>query len=190
MRGGILVILVIAGCGRLGFDEQRGGPIDAATDAASDATPADSPIDTLAGDALVFTCTNAPGSYVFAVGGSRYRIAGTDSWLNSEDDCESDGAGMHLATIDSAAEREALLPLAGGNRVWLGVSDRVTEGSFLLATGGVAMFLPWQAGAPTLNGEDCVSWDPQAGTFKDESCALANDRICECDGASADPAAY
>ncbi|MBS1118952.1 MAG: symbB [Deltaproteobacteria bacterium] len=182
VRFGLVTLLAVAGCGRFGFSElsvaDAPGPDDS-TDAVNptDTTPSTDAMNP--GDAIMFSCQ---GSYAFTVGTSRYRIAGTDQWLNSEVDCEADGAGHHLAVIDSIAELSALVPLVGVNRVWVGVTDLITEGMFVRVGGGAASFLPWTAGSPIANGPDCVSWDPATNQFRDEACNTAQDRVCECDG--------
>lgn len=169
MRLVVVVIVACTACGRVNFDD--------VARPASDAAP------------MIVGCVGAPASYSFVVGTSRYRIAGTDEWLNSELDCE-EGPGTHLVTIESQTELDALAPLAATSPAWIGISDRITEGAFLGVTGTAPGLLPWELGAPTAGGPDCVAWDPVAGTFVDESCAVARNRICECDGIDPDPATY
>lgn len=169
MRWLFFVLVLATACGRYGFEEREStGDPDASTP------------DTSTG------CVSAKPSYTFVVGTSRYRRAGTDQWLNSENDCE-EGPGMHLLTVDGPAELAALAPLTGSNAIWIGLTDRITEGTFLAVTGEQPPFTPWAAGAPTAGGGDCVSWDPMTNTFADDACNLSRDRICECDGR--DPAA-
>ncbi len=127
-------------------------------------------------------------SYSFSYGGSRYRSAGTDQWLNSELDCASDGAGMHLVVVDDAAELAAIAALPGTTTTWVGTSDRITAGTWRLVTGPAATYLPWAASQPA--ALPCVSWDPATGTFAAEDCAQARGRVCECDGVAVDKTSY
>lgn len=92
--------------------------------------------------------------------------------------------------IDSLAELAALRPLVADEVSWIGLSDRVVEGTFVTVTGANPAVMPWAPGTPAVNGPDCVAWDPVAGTFVDEACTAARRRICEWDGVDADPTAY
>lgn len=166
----------MVGACRLGFDPwQR----PAADGAGGDAGVADSH------DARPASCA---ASYSFSYGTSRYRYAGTDQWLNSEIDCESDGAGMHLVVVDDAAELAAIASLPGMTMTWVGTSDRITAGTWRLVTGPVATYLPWAASQPA--ALPCVSWNPATGTFAAEDCAQARGRVCECDGVTVDKTSY
>lgn len=174
---GVLVLLVAGGC-RLGFEVRTESDASTAGDSPGAATDSGAP------------SANCKTSYTFLYGTSKYRGGGSDTWTSFEADCESDGVGMHLAVIDSAAELAGLAPLAANTPTWIGISDLVTEGTFVSVTGASPAVLPWAIGHPTANGPDCVLWDPATNTFTDEACGNPHPRICECDGVPADQAAY
>jgi hypothetical protein len=188
----LLIVVGVAGaCGRVGFERRGaatsdGAVADAATTidgaASSDGAVADgaTTIDGAVADGAPPSCDVR---YTFVVGASRYRLAVNDSWLNSEVDCASDGAGHHLVVIDDAAEMAALVPLAGTAASWVGISARVTPGAFHTVTGvAPPPFLPWSPGAPSLATASCVSWDPASGKLTDVNCGVNRNRVCECDG--------
>jgi hypothetical protein len=181
------VSLAIAGC-RLGFEPP--GVRDAAQ--LKDAAPiSDTLLDGVDGaDAQLDAGNVCPVSFSFAYQSSRYRVAGLDNWTAAETDCAADGPGLHLVVFDGAAERDALVALASSTRTWIGISDRITAGSWLRVVGGGATYLPWASGAPTIGGAECVSWDPVTGTFLDEACTADHGRICECDGLAVDLTAF
>lgn len=183
---------VLAGCGRYGFD--RSLEMDSLDDGGLDdgalpdgtlpdgALPGDAPR-----DGAAVAC---PAPYSFAIGSSRYRVGGQTTWTAAEASCESDGAGIHLAVIDTASEMTALAALTGNSRTWVGISDRKTDNVFLRVTGGVAPFLPWRSGDPSQSGTACAAWDPQPAEYRDESCGQGRQFICECDGIPVDPSTY
>jgi len=193
--------LVATGCGRYGFEDSglegldASGPDAGGPSTNPDAAPgspdagAGSP-DAAAGSPDAGSSFLCAATYTFTLGTSKYRLNGTDTWLSSELDCASDGAGMHLAVIDDAAELTGLIALAGANATWVGVSDRVVEGTWRSVTGGNAAVLPWSSGAPTAGGPDCVEWNPTTNQFTDVACNASRYRICECDGIAVDPSSY
>jgi hypothetical protein len=75
-----------------------------------------------------------------------------------------------------------VLTLAG-TRIWVGVDDLATEGTFLTVLGMPATFLPWAAGQPDNKppGEDCVHASSATQLYSDERCGLSARSVCECD---------
>jgi hypothetical protein len=139
-----------------------------------------------------------PSNYLAVDGqSSLYRVvAAADDWLSAELDCEKDGAatggGTHLVVLDDAAELAALDPHLAAN-VWIGMVDRVDEGTFVLVTGPGAVFLPFRSGEPNDGGplgftEDCI--ELAGNVLNDDGCTTNRQYVCECDGAAADPSAY
>jgi hypothetical protein len=176
--------LLALGCGRHGFeghevDAPPGGGADGASDAMQSGG-ADG-----AADAAGVVC---PAAYTFQVGASRYRsVVTTDDWIVGEQDCEADGT--HLVVLQSAAERDALVAIAGPE-VWVGVTDRVVQDTWREVTGGLATYLPWEQGEPVSGPDDCVYWMTDSGEYRSQSCNSGRSWICECDGLPADPASY
>ena len=172
-------------------DAPSDGGIDPSVDAGADASvpPIDAGVDAPPPppDAAAPTC---PGGYVAVDGlASRYRVVTSQyrRWTGAEADCEDDGAGTHLVVLDSAAEL-ALLDARLGETFWVGVSDRVNEGTWRTVT-GVPALLPWNSGEPNdILGEDCG--EIAGGGLNDLDCGAFRRYVCECDGLPAIPGAY
>jgi hypothetical protein len=170
------LLLCVCGVGcRLGFEPRT------APDGASDAEERDAPGDDAAGedaaiDAPIQVCTG----YVAWTGlASTYRVVTSSApWLTAEAACESDGA--HLIVVDTAVENDALVANASGN-TWIGGSDRITEGTFLVVTGGGTPYANWPVGVPMNVSEDCVEV-LSSGSWEDGDCDAGFDYVCECDG--------
>jgi hypothetical protein len=180
----VVIAAWLAGCS---FDRSglaTGGTPDARVEAPADATV----------DAKVDATVDAdpcPIGYAAIQGGeprSQYRfVTSSAGWLDAEADCEDDGLA-HLVILDSDGERDALRGMISGD-TWLGVTDRVSEGTFFKVTTGVASYLPWNGGEPNNQfGEDCV--ELAGGGFNDEGCDNDDVYVCECDGEAANPVAY
>jgi hypothetical protein len=178
-----------------GDDDVDGGPTppaDAALDGPDD--PADAAVDAAPPPPDAQAC---PSSYVAVDGqASRYRlVTNTDDWLAAERDCEDDGAatggGTHLLVLDDAEELTAVDSRINP-AVWIGMSDRVDEGTFVLVTGPGAVFRPFRSGEPNDGGllpsEDCIELN--GVELNDEGCGTNRQYVCECDGVDADPEAY
>jgi hypothetical protein len=186
------VILVAAGlaagaCGRINYDPL--GDDDGDDAAGIDADDTDAP-----------DGGPCPAGYV-PTSGSCYRVESTPrTWLAAETDCEDDGAGSHLATLIDVDEHFALHDLAtlgsGGAEIWIGYTDRVTEGAFLwVSFGGLdpstdSCFLGTSfannAGincVVQLSATQCMDWFVR-------DCGLTRPYICEHDGRSADPGSF
>jgi hypothetical protein len=162
----VMVLLVLTGC-RIHFDERS--PIDGAN--------------MIVGAPCVGYST-WPGFT------STYRVdpIGTNDWLVAEQACEQDGA--HLIVVDDAAEHAEVHARVGSN-VWIGLSDRVTEGTYVHATGAPLGYEGWPSTIQMNTGEDCVFILTNAN-YEDSTCVTMNPiaYACECDGIPASPAAY
>ncbi len=183
-RAPALAALFVVGCA---FDT-RGLPAAGSIDAHV-SVPADARVDATV-DATV-DADPCPTGYAPIAGGqtrSQYRaVTAATDWLTAEKDCEDDGLA-HLVVLDGDSERDAVRAVVNGD-TWLGVSDRVAEGTFFKVTTGVATYLPWLSGEPNDQfGEDCV--ELSGGGFNDEGCDNGDAYVCECDGLAASPVAY
>ena len=167
-----------------------GGPnvdadVDAsATDARIDGPPADAAVD----------APPAPGCptgyYVISglTGGYRY-VSISDDWLAAELDCEDDGAGTHLVVVGGGSEHSGIDDLSPGeDELWIGVSDRVTEGTYRNVVNAIQSFLPWDSQEPTGANENCVY--SKETNFNDDNCTDLRRYVCECDGVAAVPSSY
>lgn len=137
------------------------------------------------------TASNCPATYMLvadATPGHRYRrVNDKRTWLEHASDCGDDSstARVYLAVPNTATELEYIGQAMGNNKVWVGISDRVTEGVFVEATpeAAVATFLPWKQGAPDTNGnndKDCVLAESES-ELVDDSCDADYFAVCECE---------
>jgi hypothetical protein len=159
------VIVVLTGCGRIGFDPFGSAPIDAASDGA--------PIDVVDADTTIRACLTSP-LYATRQGlTSRYREGTTlIGWDAAQEECLAEGA--HLWVPNTALEA---MTLTGD---WVGITDEATEGTYLTVTGVPATYLPWAAGEPDGGtAENCVR--NADIVFEDRACTDLRDFVCECD---------
>ena len=146
-----------------------------------------------------------PASYNLAVATSPtvYRYEPTNkTWLDAELSCETESAGItHLIVLSDDTERlgivGALADTGVTTTIWIGLSDRISEGSFRwVSAEPVGMppleNPPWPPGQPDDNGgQDCVriqgSTTVAPTLFDDTQCGLMFDYVCECDAYAPDP---
>ncbi len=128
--------------------------------------------------------------------GSCYRLVQTPrSWTQAEADCADDAVGAHLAVVSNLGEFQAFQN-ALGNDIWLGASDRKTEGTFLNVTGGPMLDNAslWAPNQPDEGGngaampEDCVAIRDNG--LNDDGCGDPHFYLCEIDGVPPDPNAF
>ncbi len=123
-----------------------------------------------------------------------YFLTDRGSWTASR--TRALAMGGDLATIDDAVEnafvRDALANFGVGRNVWLGYTDRGTEGTFLRTDGGQIDYTNWQAPEPNNTGdEDFVEMYGLTGGWNDNQNFRPTDFIfgtveiadptCECD---------
>jgi hypothetical protein len=160
-----------------GTPDAAPGTVDAATPTSPDARP-------------VLAC---PDGYTLdPATGTGYRVGSfLLDWGTAEGACADDGQGTHLVVIGNAAERDHVKSLSGGQAVWIGLTDSVTEHDFVSVTSEATAFAPWALGEPNdggLFGEDCV--ELRDGSYNDRGCSNLETYVCECDGRAEDPAAF
>lgn len=163
------LLVVLASCGRVGFERIGFVPDAAVADAVPDAAP----------DAAAKVCSAA----YQPVSGlpSRYRAGGApSSWQLAEENCELDGG--HLVAINSDVEQAWVASSFAGVQGWIGLSDHQTEGVFLHVTGDPPTYSNWGAGEPNnvASIEDCVELYLD-GSWNDQACSTAKVYVCECD---------
>lgn len=152
-------------------DAPPGAHLDAPRDAATAACPAEySPIGALA---------------------HKYRhVATAAAWLNAEQACESDGAGIHLVVYDETGEQTMVDTITAAS-IWIGESDRKTTGTWLWVTGASATSLGSDSGKQCgeyYNGNGMGETMPPA--VQQQTCTDTHSYVCECDMIAADPAAF
>lgn len=180
-------------------DVRDSGDLDVAVDDA----PGDAAADGVTGDAT-FTC---PSGYV-AAGTAQYRYApsNTGNFNAARGDCENDDdAGTftgftHLVVLSGETERAQLATFVAGiddQKVWIGVTDRVLDGTWRWVTAEPivgyppASGTPWKSGEPNDDG-DCVQMlSGSVHELEDRPCTSDNERyVCECDAYAEDPTSY
>ena len=133
------------------------------------------------------------------VANSCYRMSTSFvSWATVEAACEAEGA--HLSTIVDVPGHFTLHTMSGNavlTEVWIGYTDRVTEGMFRwVSVGGLDPFSDqcfFGPGGPVNNlGQNCVVQESQSacGDWFVRDCAITRPYICERDGDAAIPATY
>lgn len=103
----------------------------------------------------------------------------------------------HLIIFDDDAERDSVATAVGVFPFWIGLVDRVTEGSFLWVTAQPSSYppangSPWGAAQPDdfgPGGQDCVRVVDGA-ELDDAFCPDTFGFVCECDGFADDPARH
>lgn len=87
--------------------------------------------------------TNAANSHI-------YYLLSTNSWTVAE--AEAVSLGGHLATLNDAEEQQwvfsTFAPFAGSHRMWIGITDRIIEGTFQWVSGETSSYRNWNPGEP------------------------------------------
>jgi len=172
------MIVLVAACGRIGFDDSP------------DAAPVEP-------DAIA-ACVSCPTPRYALIDGHCYRLSTTPrSWLDAERDCEADGA--HLVVTDDVDEHFTLHGIAAGiPRIWIGWSDRVVDDTFLWVAPSAGALertntCVFDNGEPQAgDGDHCIATlgDNACPDHFDDDCALVRPYVCECDGSLADLSSY
>src|SRR5262245_7135317 len=118
MRWFAAITVAALGCGRIGFG--HGGNAGGG-DGGDGST----------GDGAGGPAVNCPAGYAYPSATSRYKlVTATSDWPTAEALCEAEGTGIHLIVLDSAAELTAAQGVTGYIRNWMGVSQRITAGTW------------------------------------------------------------
>jgi hypothetical protein len=134
---------------------------------------------------------NCPASYAsIGVAGSKYRANGNSfTWTQAQAMCVADGT--HLVVFQDDAERAMVTALLPGDNQWVGVTDRITLGTWLAVTGATATYLPWEPSEPDLTADErCVAAKPSSFNYEDNDCLSGRRFVCECDGTPSNPSSY
>lgn len=127
-----------------------------------------------------------PASYTLhdpARPASYYRLeTASTSWAGAEALCEADGPTSHLIVLDDEAER-AWAYARNTSDQWAGISDRVSEGTWLPVTDQPIWFAGTAAG--NVPPKDCLVIK-QTDTAAD-MCSGGHPYLCECDGYTVQP---
>jgi cysteine-rich repeat protein len=127
-----------------------------------------------------FACMSGSGAYRANFLGSTCHASFTASktWPDAEAACV--GLGGHLVSIPNAevnALAHSLVP--SGARVWIGLTDQASEGSFVWTDGTPATYTRWASGEPSNSGsaEDCAELTDEA-YWNDSSCSSSLGFVC------------
>ena len=180
-------VVVLASCGRFGFDG-RDSP---------DADAAPTPIDAALADAAAAGCRGSPDYVAIGSQASTYHEAGELGDMSfdlARQACINEGA--HLIVTDTRSEATEVF--AGADfYYWVGITDVAVEGTFVsvlgqdmtevvaVSGGAVAHDAWWFAPNQPDGSGDCVSYvrgglDP-TNRLDDADCAGDRYVICECE---------
>ena len=91
--------------------------------------------------------------------GHTYDLLSSNTWTGSE--AEAVSLGVHLVTVNDAAENTFLYntfgggtPANGSRGLWIGYNDAATEGSFLWVSGLMPGYTNWDPGEPNNAGDE------------------------------------
>jgi hypothetical protein len=103
-------------------------------------------------------------------------------WPSASQSCQARGEGWQLADPNDAAEN-AFLDSLSYSTLWLGISDRTTEGTWLTSRGRTlngSTYASWLPGEPngSLPTADCLE-SRDGGVWNDEDCGVAFPSVCE-----------
>ncbi|XP_067861407.1 C-type lectin-like [Heptranchias perlo] len=127
------------------------------------------------------SCPN--GWFYFNYFSSCYRfVPDTQTWIEAELSCQQLATGGHLASIHWKEQNhfiELLLKAEqSNNHVWIGLSDRHKEGTFLWTDGSLSDFTNWHLGEPDnyKGRENCVVINSEK--WNDVPCTGKSPFIC------------
>lgn len=150
----------------------------------TDASTLDSPPDADPFLEIASQCVSQGYTLVAGPAGYYRPVTANASWLTAQADCTNDVAGAtHLIVLSTPAESTYMLARLG----WIGLSDRITEGTFVTVTAEIGDQRPFSSGQPDNGGgnEDCVHMKPDG--LDDDQCGNTHRYVCECDGRMSTP---
>ena len=153
-----------------------------------DGGPIDTPDNMTDGQPMVDAApAGCPAGYNAITGGEAnhlYKVLTVgDDWAKQQAACRLTSSSSNLAVPADAVELTAIDTLLGTNNYWLGISDTVTEMTWINVLGAPQTFLPWQPPAPDNaggGGEDCVESLPALHKINDRRCMDNLPAVCEC----------
>ena len=91
--------------------------------------------------------TSAITAPIFTYNGKFYFLSNAGTWTQAQ--AQAVSLGGNLVTVNDAAENEFLVNTFGGTeRLWIGLTDEVTEGTFKWANGEAVTYTNWLPGQP------------------------------------------
>ena len=106
------------------------------------------------------------------------------NWDDAKAACEAEG--MHLATITSQEDNDAVKAMIGNSSSWIGYNDKEFEGSWGWESGSDSSFTNWYGNEPNNQGnEDCTQMyvhnAATAGKWNDNQCTHRMSYVCSRD---------
>ena len=87
----------------------------------------------------------------FTYNGKFYLLSNAGTWTQAQ--AQAVTLGGNLVTVNDAAENQFLVNTFGGTeRLWIGLTDEVTEGTFKWANGEAVTYTNWASGEPNDGG--------------------------------------
>ena len=125
------------------------------------------------------------------IGTHYYRvIATTATWAAQRTACAADGANTYLAIPDDQAELTGIRTTGAATRVWVGIDDQTTEGTYATVRGGTLASTSalWNTGEPNDDplvgagpGDCLVAVDTNGDKIADDRCDRTYAAVCECE---------
>jgi len=108
------------------------------------------------GDDQIFGDVTSP---YFAYNGKFYLLSNAATWKEAQ--AQAVSLGGNLVTVNDAAENQFLVNTFGGTeRLWIGLTDEVTEGIFQWANGEAVTYTNWAPDEPNnANNEDYAEFN-------------------------------
>ncbi|XP_023806966.1 C-type lectin domain family 17, member A-like [Oryzias latipes] len=99
------------------------------------------------------------------------------SWDEARKSCKANEAD--LVVINTVEEKTFLFEFRD-KRVWIGLTDKVQEGTWIWVDGSPLTLQFWESGMPdSYRDEDCVEIRNTPGSWNDQSCEASLQWICE-----------
>ncbi len=103
--------------------------------------------------------TSAITAPIFTYNGKFYLLSNAGTWTQAQ--AQAVTLGGNLVTVNDATENQFLVNTFGGTeRLWIGLTDEVTEGTFQWANGEAVTYTNWSPGQPdNANNEDYAEFN-------------------------------
>ncbi len=110
-------------------------------------------------DQIFGDVTSAITAPIFTYNGKFYLLSNAGSWTQAQ--AQAVSLGGNLVAVNDAAENQFLVNTFGGTeRLWIGLTDEVTEGTFKWANGEAVTYTNWAPGEPNnSNNEDYAEFN-------------------------------
>ncbi|XP_061472582.1 low affinity immunoglobulin epsilon Fc receptor-like isoform X2 [Rhineura floridana] len=124
-------------------------------------------------------CRVCPEGWLLSSGQCYHFQVQNTHWSFAKKSCEDQGG--HLVVINDLQEQSFLRSNTKQNNYWIGLSDMLSEGTFVWVDSSPVSFTSWNPREPNNagQGEDCVIMTP-SGRWQDRECGSDIDGyICE-----------